>query len=177
MIRGTWCFLGFLLVSLVLALSASAESNRPECPSNHPGACFITDLGFYLGTLRDGDGDIVVVFNQAGEGRNWNRFLPDGTRVLHASGEREMNYCLPGVALRYCQRLDPPNFVYSGTGRVTAVATEGGSDCPSSVHIRGTGTNGFGESMQFTGDYVSVRDRNSGQCRTVTLEVVGTPVP
>jgi hypothetical protein len=75
--------------------------------------------------------------------------------------------------------LNPPDTVFSGTGRVNAVVMrepDDPSDCPASVHIRGTGTNGFGESMEFTGHYVTVRDSNSGQCRTITLEVEGTPL-
>jgi hypothetical protein len=176
--KGSWYLLGFLLVGLVFALPNSAQSDRPECPSNNPGACFVEELGFFVGTLRDGDGDIVVVFNQSGDGQNWERVLPDGTIALHSRGEREMNFCPAGVAtLSQCQRLNPPRAVFSGTGRVSAVAVSGGSECPTTVHIRGTGTNGFGESMEFTGHYVQVRDSNSGQCRTITLEVEGTPLP
>jgi hypothetical protein len=178
MMKGSRYLLGFLLVGLVFALPNSAQSDRPECPSNNPGACFVEELGFFVGTLRDGDGDIVVVFNQSGDGQNWERVLPDGTIALHSRGEREMNFCPAGVAtLSQCQRLNPPRAVFSGTGRVSAVAVSGGSECPTTVHIRGTGTNGFGESMEFTGHYVQVRDSNSGQCRTITLEVEGTPLP
>ena len=176
--KGSWYLLGFLLVGLVFALPNSAQSDRPECPSNHPGACFIEELGFFVGTLRDGDGDIVVVFNQSGEGQNWERVLPDGTIALHSRGEREMNFCPAGVAtLDQCQRLNPPRAVFSGTGRVSAVAVGGGSECPTTVHIRGTGTNDFGESMEFTGHFVKVHDSNSGQCTTITLEVEGAPLP
>jgi hypothetical protein len=177
MMKGSWQLLGFLLVGLVFALPESAQSDRPECPSNHPGACFM-QAGFGRGVLLDADGDYLVVFSQTGEGESWVRVMPDGTGVLHGRGVREMNFCPAGTVPNFrCERLDPPAAVYSGTGRVNALATEGGGDCPSSVHIRGTGTNGFGDSMNFTGHYVEVRDSNSGQCRIVTLEVAGTPVP
>jgi hypothetical protein len=178
MMKGAWCFLGFVLVSLVVILSASAESNRPECPSDHPGVCFFVESGFTRGVLLDADGDYLVVFGQTGEGDSWVRVMPDGTEVLHGRGVREMNLCPAGtVSRRQCERYNPPNAVFSGTGRVNSLATEGGGDCPSSVHIRGTGTNGVGESMEFTGHYVNVRDSNSGRCRIVTLEVDWTPVP
>ena len=177
--KGSWYLLGFFLVGLVFALPNSAQSERPQCPSDHPGACFIEELGFFFGTLGEG-GEFIVVFNQSGEGKNWERVLPDGTTALHSRGEREMNFCPAGVAtVNQCQRLNPPNAVFAGTGRVSAVAvgpSDSPSECPSSVHIRGTGTNGFGESMEFTGKIVRVRDRNSGQCRTITLEVEGTPL-
>jgi hypothetical protein len=180
MMKGSWYLLGFLLVGLVFALPDSAQSERPQCPSNHPGACFIEELGFFQGILGEG-GDIIVVFNQSGEAQNWERVLPDGTTTLHSRGEREMNFCPAGVAtVRQCQRLNPPDAVFSGTGRVNALAvgpSDAPSECPTSVHIRGTGTNGFGESMEFTGHLVRVRDSNSGQCRTITLEVEGTPLP
>ena len=110
---------GLLLVGLVFAFSDSAQSERPQCPSNHPGACFIEELGFFVGTLAEG-GDIVVVFNQSGDGHNWERVSPDGTAALHSRGEREMNFCPAGVAtVTQCQRLNPPDAVFSGTGRVS----------------------------------------------------------
>jgi hypothetical protein len=178
--KGSWYLLGFLLVGLVFALPDSAQSDRPECPSNHPGACFIEELGFFVGTLAEG-GDIVVVFNQSGEAQNWERVLPGGATAYHSRGEREMNFCPAGVAtVRQCQRLNPPRPVFSGTGRVSAVdvlLSDAPSECPTSVHIRGTGTNDFGESMEFTGHLVRVRDSNSGQCKTIKLEVEGTPLP
>jgi hypothetical protein len=171
---------GLLLVGLVFALPDSAQSERPQCPSNHPGACFIEELGFFHGILGEG-GDILVVFNQSGESQNWERVSPNGMVSLHARGERDMNFCPAGVATQsQCLELNPPDTVFSGTGRVNAVVVrepDAPSDCPASVHIRGTGTNGFGESMEFTGHYVTVRDSNSGQCRTITLEVEGTPLP
>jgi hypothetical protein len=177
MMKGSWYLLGFLLVGLVFALPDTAQSDRPACPSNHPGACFIEELGFFTGELGDDDGDILIVFNQSGEAENWERVLPDGTTLLHSKGEREMNFCPAGSAtINWCKVLNPPDAVFSGTGRVSAF-TVGGSGCPMSVHMRGTGTNGFGESMEFTGEIVRVRDRNSGQCRTITLEVEGTPLP
>jgi hypothetical protein len=177
--KTSWYLLGFLLVGLVFALPDSAQSERPQCPSNHPGACFIEELGFYHGILGEG-GDILVVFNQSGESQNWERVSPNGVVSLHARGERDMNFCPAGVATQsQCMSLNPPDTVFSGTGRVNAVVMrepDDPSDCPASVHIRGTGTNGFGESMEFTGHYVTVRDSNSGQCRTITLEVEGTPL-
>ncbi len=89
-----------------------------------------------------------------------------------------MNLCPAGVAtLSRCQRLNPPGAVFSGTGRVSATVVVVSENCPVAVHLRGTGTNGFGESMEFTGNFVQVRDSNSGQCKTITLEVEGTPLP
>ena len=169
---------GFLLVGLVFALPELAQSDRPECPSNHPGACFIAELGFFQGILQE-SGDSIVVFNQSGESQNWERVSPDGTVSRHSRGERAMNFCPAGVAtLNQCKRLNPPDAVFAGIGRTSAVNVDVGSgDCPVSVHLRGTGTNGFGESMKFTGRYVTVRDSNSGQCKTIKLEVEGTPLP
>jgi hypothetical protein len=177
MMKGSRYLLGFLLVGLVFALPDSAQSDRPECPSNHPGACFTEELGFFTGTLGDSDGDHVVVFNQSGEAQNWERVSPDGTTMLHSRGKRDMNFCPAGSAtVDECKSLNPPDAVFSGTGRVSAAVVAVG-ECPVAVHIRGTGTNGFGESMEFTGDYIQVRDSNSGQCKTITLEVEGTPLP
>ncbi len=88
-----------------------------------------------------------------------------------------MNFCPAGSATGdECKSLNPPDAVFSGTGRVSAAVVVVG-ECPVVVHIRGTGTNGFGESMEFTGHFVRVRDSNSGQCKTITLEVEGTPLP
>jgi hypothetical protein len=92
-----------------------------------------------------------------------------------------MNFCpADTVSLERCQLLNPSPRVFQGTGRVNAVLMDVPNDpsnCPVSIHIRGTGTNGFGVSMEFTGHLVRVRDSNSGQCRTITLEVEGTQLP
>ena len=93
-----WSLVGFLLVGLVFALPDSALSDRPECPSNHPGACFIEELGFFTKGFLGRGGDILVIFNQSGEGQNWERVSPNGTVSLHSWGERDMNFCPCG----YC---------------------------------------------------------------------------
>ena len=36
--------LGLMLVSLAIAITAWAESERPQCPSEQPGACFVVEL-------------------------------------------------------------------------------------------------------------------------------------
>jgi hypothetical protein len=179
--KGSWYLLGFLLVGLVFALPDLAQSDRPECPSDNPGACFVMDFGFFFSDFNDGEGDRVIAFTNSGEAQDWEQVLPNGTRTWHSWGEREMNFCPANtVSAERCRWLNPPARVFQGTGRMSLFCTlnaNGGCTCPSVAHIRGSGTNGFGNSMEFTVDGVLVRSGNSGQCRFVTLEVEGTPLP
>jgi len=167
-----------LLLAAAWLIPQSAWCQVPECPANRPGVCFERDATSSIGRLVDSEGDILIIFNDTGESQIWWRVLPDGTRVRQSWGERDMNFCPSGTATFTRCRDNPPAGAFVGTGRVSAMATEGGNgNCPTAVHIRGSGINGFGDSAEFTGEYVVIRDPETDYCRTLTLEVDGTVLP
>lgn len=175
----------FLILTVcLLPLLASADGGR-ECvvdpdtemfvPPNGSGACF-TDFGFTLFVFEESDREFVLALN--GPDKNqFGRGNPNGRGFFHTSGK--------DIFVAYCSTstwdsgecnfdsLEP----FIGVGKVKVNSNLDGFSftCPLTARVEATGTDGFGNQVDFVAALTLVPDGDSG-CKATVAKIDANPV-
>jgi hypothetical protein len=172
------------LVACIISFPATADGGR-ECvfdpdtgllvPANGSGACF-ADFGFDASIFDDGE--VVIAFNGP-DANQWARGNPNDKGFFHTSGNKNVVvvYCSAAtVSSNACNPSSEEPFV--GIGKVmlnSNLTSDGFFICPATIRIRGTGTDGYGNSVEFKAALTLVPDADFG-CKVTVVGVDASPL-